>query len=57
MQLKTPGGRGCGDPLRRDPALVLDVVQGGYISRRMAKQDYGVVIRRKKIDWAATQAL
>jgi hypothetical protein len=32
-------------------------VQLGYISRLMAKQDYGVVIRGNRVDWAATEAL
>jgi N-methylhydantoinase B len=57
VQLKTPGGGGYGDPLARDPSLVLRDVQHGYISRRAAKQDYGVVIRGAKIDWPATAAL
>ena len=57
VQLKTPGGGGYGDPLRRDPYLVLRDVQRGYISRRAAKQDYGVVIRGAKVDWRATAGL
>jgi N-methylhydantoinase B len=57
VQLKTPGGGGYGDPLARDAALVLRDVQRGYISRRLAKQQYGVVIRGRKIDWTATEAL
>jgi N-methylhydantoinase B len=57
VQLHTPGGGGCGDPLGRDPTLVLQDVQRGYISRRVARQEYGVVVRGGNVDWAATEAL
>jgi N-methylhydantoinase B len=57
VRLKTPGGGGYGDPFARDPDLVLQDVQRGYISRRVARQEYGVLIRRGRVDWAATAAL
>ncbi|MGH8056045.1 MAG: hydantoinase/oxoprolinase N-terminal domain-containing protein [Candidatus Entotheonellia bacterium] len=57
VQLRTPGGGGYGDPRGRDPTLILQDVQRGYISRRVARQEYGVVVRGGKVDWAATEAL
>jgi N-methylhydantoinase B len=57
VQLKTPGGGGYGEPLSRDPTLVRRDVLRGYISRRVAKRDYGVIMRGKRVDWAATAAL
>ncbi len=38
------GGGGLGDPLDRDPKLVLEDVIDGYVSVERAKKDYGVVI-------------
>jgi N-methylhydantoinase B len=38
------GGGGYGDPLERDPALVLRDVAGGTVTRGWAKERYGVVI-------------
>ncbi|MFC4766194.1 hydantoinase B/oxoprolinase family protein [Effusibacillus consociatus] len=39
------GGGGLGDPLERDPYLVLEDVIDGYVSIERARKDYGVVIR------------
>jgi N-methylhydantoinase B len=39
-------GGGIGDPLKRDPAKVLEDVKDGYVTPRAAKSEYGVVIRR-----------
>jgi N-methylhydantoinase B len=39
------GGGGLGDPLRRDPARVLDDVIDGYVSIERAERDYGVVVK------------
>jgi N-methylhydantoinase B len=39
-----PGGAGYGDPLDRDPALVLDDVLDGKISAAVARGAYGVVL-------------
>lgn len=41
----TAGGGGFGDPLQRDPGLVLEDVIDEYVSIERAKLDYGVVIR------------
>ena len=38
------GGGGLGDPLERDPKLVLEDVIDGYVSVAGARNDYGVVV-------------
>jgi N-methylhydantoinase B/oxoprolinase/acetone carboxylase alpha subunit len=38
------GGGGYGDPLERDPQLVVADVLDGYVSRERARTDYGVVL-------------
>jgi N-methylhydantoinase B len=54
--LDTPGGGGYGDPLTRDPALVLADVREGMVSRDAAEKAYGVVLDAAltAIDEAAT---
>jgi N-methylhydantoinase B len=59
----TAGGGGFGDPLQRDPALVLEDVIDDYVSIERAAMDYGVVIKAidaeicsYEIDEAATRA-
>jgi N-methylhydantoinase B len=51
------GGGGWGDPLERDPALVLADVENGYISAACARRDYGVVLdpQGRSVDEAATR--
>jgi N-methylhydantoinase B len=51
------GGGGYGDPLARDPALVLADVLDEKVSRRAAREMYGVVIEEDCIDETATQRL
>ena len=41
---ETGGGGGYGDPLERDPQLVVDDVLDRKISKRSAGEDYGVVL-------------
>lgn len=60
----TAGGGGFGDPLERDPALVVEDVKDDYVSVTRAATDYGVVIRTidaelcdYEVDPAATSAL
>jgi N-methylhydantoinase B len=57
----SPGGGGYGDPYERDPQRVLADVLDGFISRRSAEKDYGVVIGddggRLAIDADATEKL
>ncbi|MEM6514256.1 MAG: hydantoinase B/oxoprolinase family protein [Pseudomonadota bacterium] len=56
LYFNTWGGGGWGDPLERDPALVLVDVERGLVSVDGARR-YGVVIRGAGIDEAATVAL
>lgn len=51
------GGGGYGDPLERDPRLVLSDVIEGFVTRERAKIDYGVVIEGSGIDACATAAV
>jgi N-methylhydantoinase B len=54
------GGGGYGDPLQRDPALVLEDVMEEKITRAHAADAYGVVVidgPRPRVDAAATAAL
>ena len=44
MTIDAPGGGGYGNPLERDPELVVNDVIEGYISIESAKKDYGVAI-------------
>ncbi len=51
VDLNPPGGGGYGNPLERDPQLVLDDVVNGYVSIESAKKNYGVVINYQgKVD-------
>lgn len=43
ITVRTPGGGGYGDPLERDPALVLRDVARGYLTAEDAERDYAVV--------------
>ncbi|MEM9401498.1 MAG: hydantoinase B/oxoprolinase family protein [Pseudomonadota bacterium] len=56
LYFNTWGGGGWGDPLERDPALVLVDVERGLVSVDGARR-YGVVIRGAGVDEAATVAL
>jgi N-methylhydantoinase B len=53
------GAGGWGDPLERDPVLVLADVRNEFVSREAASRDYGVVIEAAplRIDAAGTTAL
>jgi N-methylhydantoinase B len=52
-----PSGGGYGNPLRRDPAAVLDNVLDGLISPEIAREHYGVVVANGTVDVAATEKL
>lgn len=55
--MRSAGGGGYGDPLRRDPEKVLDDVVSGYISIERARDGYGVVITNSDtVDETATSA-
>jgi N-methylhydantoinase B len=55
----TAGGRGWGDPFRRDPAFVAAEVRDGYVSAAASRAAYGVVVdpTTGAVDAAATAAL
>lgn len=57
LHLRQPGGGGYGDPLDRDPDLVLNDVLQGLVTIRPAQDIYGVVIDidTKRVDVEATQ--
>ena len=52
-------GGGYGDPLDRDPELVLGDVMDGYVTLQGARDDYGVAINSKTFttDYKATRSL
>jgi N-methylhydantoinase B len=52
------GGGGYGDPLERDPQLVMEDVLDDKISPEYAVREHGVVVdpRRTVVDWDATRA-
>ncbi|MBI4529166.1 MAG: hydantoinase B/oxoprolinase family protein [Deltaproteobacteria bacterium] len=55
MLLSGPGGGGWGDPLEREPRLVLKDLMDGYVSREAAAEIYGVIVDMKlRIDEKAT---
>ena len=59
VSIRTGGGGGWGDPLERDPELVLKDVLNGYITVDAAREVYGVVIdpERMEVDREATEEL
>ena len=59
LHVLTQGGGGYGNPLERDPALVLKDVVDSLVSLESARDDYGVVVdpETDTVDNAATAAL
>lgn len=55
--IRTAGGGGYGDPLERDPSLVLEDVKNGYVSLDQALEEYGVVITGERVDLGSTSQL
>ncbi|MGZ3250448.1 MAG: hypothetical protein ACXWIW_12595, partial [Croceibacterium sp.] len=60
----TAGGGGFGDPLERDPDLVVEDIKDDYVSIERAAKDYGVVVRtidaelcEYEVDKPASEAL
>ena len=51
------GGGGYGNPLARDPALVLADVLDEKVSLAAARDLYGVAVEEKSVDEAATRRL
>ncbi|MEP1765935.1 MAG: hydantoinase B/oxoprolinase family protein [Sulfitobacter sp.] len=56
LYFNTWGGGGWGNPLERDPELVLKDVKRGLVTANGAKR-YGVVVKSGKVDTAATTKL
>jgi N-methylhydantoinase B len=57
IRLEGGGGGGYGDPLRREPARVLEDVLRGSVSREVALKFYKVAIVGREIDELRTQQL
>lgn len=55
--MRSSGGGSVGDPLTRDPSLVEQDVFEGYITTERARSAYGVVIKNRKAEAAATAEL
>ncbi len=56
VSLETPGGGGVGNPLERDPAMVLHDVRNGYVTREKAHELYGVIIEKNGSDFSLNEA-
>lgn len=58
IAITVPSGGGFGDPVKRDPAKVLEDVLDGFTTRDAAERDYGVVLAESegtfRVDAAAT---
>ncbi|MBI3964599.1 MAG: hydantoinase B/oxoprolinase family protein [Chloroflexi bacterium] len=54
VEIVTSSGGAYGDPLERDPALVLRDIRSGYVTAVDAESAYGVVLRGERIDEVAT---
>ncbi|MGH7825951.1 MAG: hydantoinase B/oxoprolinase family protein, partial [Candidatus Binatia bacterium] len=50
VSLETPGGGGLGNPLERDPGMVLNDVRNGYVTRDKARDVYRVAIESRNGD-------
>jgi N-methylhydantoinase B len=56
LRLQTAGGGGYGDPVERDPTLVLADIKGEYVTVEGAERDYGVIVVDGVIDEDRTEA-
>ena len=59
VYMKMASGGGYGDPLERDPQLVLEDVIDGLVSEQAAQEVYGVVLDEQKeaADFVQTKSL
>ena len=57
VRVSTPGGGGFGDPLTRDPTLVLRDVRRGYYTAEQVAELFAVVIAKDAVDATSTEAL
>jgi N-methylhydantoinase B len=56
VRVVTTGGGGWGDPLKREIDKVVYDVQCGLVSRKAARDSYGVVLKKQGRHWAADAA-
>ncbi|HEY6366830.1 MAG TPA: hydantoinase B/oxoprolinase family protein [Candidatus Binatia bacterium] len=56
VSLETPGGGGLGNPLERDPAMVLNDVRNGYVTVKRAREVYRVAIETKADDYVVNES-
>ena len=54
--IQSPGGGGYGPAARRDPQLVLEDVEQGFISERAAREVYQVAVERDGSRYAVNEA-
>ena len=59
IQLIEPNGGGYGNPLKRDPKLVVEDIHDDFTTVELAREAYGVVVdpRTLVLDLAATKKL
>ncbi|MFB9151249.1 hydantoinase B/oxoprolinase family protein [Roseovarius ramblicola] len=57
LSIRSAGGGGRGDPMRREPWRVAQDVARGHVSEGAARRDYGVVMQGGAVDETATAAL
>jgi 5-oxoprolinase (ATP-hydrolysing) len=59
LEITVPNSGGYGDPVERDPALVLSDVLDGFTTIELAERDYGVVVdaATMTVDAEATRRL
>jgi N-methylhydantoinase B len=56
VSLETPGGGGLGNPLERDPAMVLNDVRNGYVTLQRAREVYRVAIDSADGEYAVNES-
>jgi N-methylhydantoinase B len=55
VRLETPGGGGLGNPVERDPAMVLNDVRNGYVTLQRAREVYLVAIEASDGDYTINE--
>jgi N-methylhydantoinase B len=56
VSLETPGGGGLGNPLERNPAMVLNDVRNGYVTLQRAREVYRVAIDASDGDYTINES-
>lgn len=49
------GGAGYGDPIRREPQMVIEDIKNGVVTPDMAEEVYGVVVQNGAVETTATE--